>query len=399
MKNYLLKNLYFSALRIGLLALTFIITSHANAENRHALVIGNGAYGSGHDLINPRNDAIAIAKKLNSIGYTVHTGQALLELNLDQFNNELDAFLGSIEDGSSVLVYYAGHGSASQGTNYLIPILPDGVKLRSDSDIRNHSVSIEGILERVEFRNPSGVNVLFFDACRDAPIENFSRSINMTGLAELDSRRQPQGSFIGFSTEYGRIAEDGEPDGHSPFAQAMLNNLDSRAGLPVELFYKSVADEVHNATNGNQFPIQEPKILGEHCLAECQTQSQISLAESTIPSIGYFNLLTKPSNAKVCYRVDGEWNDWQCGEQVGVPFGKSLSIKATADKYKEFTGTTQLNTPDQRLNIELERKRNNFGLKVAGVVAAVLVTGFLVSQIDSGGSDDGFPITLTPPPQ
>jgi len=258
------------AAQMCVLLLLFIATGNANAQNRHALVIGNSEYGSGFDLINPRNDALSIAEKLKSIGYNVHTEQALLDLELDPFNDELDRFLSEVEDGSSVMVYYAGHGAASQGSNFVIPILPDGVKLRSEADIRNHSVSLEGIVERVESRNPSGVNVFIFDACRDAPVENFSRSINMTGLTALDNRRQPQGSFIGFSTEYGQIAEDGPVDGNSPFATAMLNNLDRRAGLPIELFYKGVGDEVYRATNGKQFPIQEPKILGEYCLAQCE---------------------------------------------------------------------------------------------------------------------------------
>lgn len=384
-------------LQLLLLSMMFIFAGNAYSQNRHALVIGNSAYTSGHQLVNPRNDALAIAEKLQEIGYTVHTNQALLDLQLDPFNDALDNFLGSVEDGASVLVYYAGHGSASLGTNYLIPILPDGVKLRSDSDIRNHSVSIEGILERVEARNPTGVNVFFFDACRDAPVENFSRSINMTGLANLDSRRQPQGSFIGFSTEYGNIAMDGTANGHSPFAQAMLNNLDQFAGLPIELFYKNVGDDVYNATNGSQFPIQEPKIRGEYCLVDCV--SQTSLHQLGTPSIGYFNLITEPANAEVCYLVDGEWDNWLCGNNVGVPFGKPVSIKATASKHKPYYASAQLNTPNQQLFIDMERKSNR-GIKVLGTVAAVLFTGLVISQMAGDDSDDeGYSITLTPPPQ
>lgn len=398
MRNNLKRKPAHLALQLWLLSMLFIIAGNVQAQDRHALVIGNSEYTSGHQLLNPRNDALAIANKLQDIGYTVHTNQALLDLQLDPFNNALDNFLSTIEDGASVLVYYAGHGSASLGTNYLIPILPNGVKLRSDSDIRNHSVSIEGILERVEARNPSGVNVFFFDACRDAPVENFSRSINMTGLAHLDSRRQPQGSFVGFSTEYGSIAMDGDANGHSPFAQAMLNNLDQYAGLPIELFYKNVGDDVYDATKGNQFPIQEPKIRGEYCLVDCI--SQTSLSQSSAPTIGYFNLATKPANAEVCYLVDGEWDNWLCGDQVGLPFGKSVSIKATANKYKPYYTNVRLNAPNQRLVIDMERKSSR-GIKILGTVAAVLVGGLLVSQ--KSGSDssdnDGYSITLTPPPQ
>ena len=166
--------------------LSLLFHSHAHSAPRHALVVGNSDYGDTYRLINPLRDPTAIAAKLADIGYTVHRNGPLLELDLESFNNELNSFLSTIEDGANTLIYYAGHGAASGGLNYLIPILPQGVVLRSESDIRNRSISLQDILERVERRNPSGVNVLFFDACRDAPVENLTRSANLSGLTSMD---------------------------------------------------------------------------------------------------------------------------------------------------------------------------------------------------------------------
>ena len=73
----------------------FSISSTAYSASRQALVIGNSNYGSGHGLVTPLNDSTAIADKLAAIGYQVHGGGAQLDLNLDQFNNEIDAFLSS----------------------------------------------------------------------------------------------------------------------------------------------------------------------------------------------------------------------------------------------------------------------------------------------------------------
>jgi len=194
---------------LSLLTLTSGFSSLAYAVERHALIIGNSAYGSGFTLANPQNDTNAIAAKLDSIGYKVHQSRALHDLN------------------------------------YLIPILPDGVTLRSEADIRNRSVSLQSVLDRVSQRNNAGVNVLFVDACRDAPVVD-ERSINMSGLTSLDNRYQPQGTFIGFSTEY---------------------------------------DDVYRSTDGKQFPIQEPKIRGSYCIVECSTlNNQTEAFTATAPT-------------------------------------------------------------------------------------------------------------------
>ena len=253
-------------LMVGFVLLVSSFSAHAT---RHALVIGNSDYGSSYGLVTPLSDSTAVANKLASIGYQVHGGGARVDLDLESFNSEIDAFLDSIEDGATTLIYYAGHGAVSDGSNYLIPILPEGVRLRSGSDIRNRSVLLQGIVERVERKNPTGVNVFFIDACRDAPVENFSRTINLTGLTDIDSASQPRGSFIGFSTEYGKIALDGDPSGNSPFAAALLGSLNTHAMAPIELFFKSVTEQVYDDTEGEQFPIQESKLIGEHCIIDC----------------------------------------------------------------------------------------------------------------------------------
>lgn len=332
------------AMMIALLFMCAMGSAQAQAtvqdQDRHALIIGNSNYGSGFDLVNPKNDAAAIANKLSTIGYRVHTGSALYDLSLDGFNREIDDFLDSIKDGASVLIYYAGHGSATDNSNYLIPILPSGVTLRTNSDIRDRSISIESILERVENANPSGVNVYFIDACRDAPVSN-SRSINLTGLTALDNRYQPRGSFIGFSTEYGKLAEDGVGSLYSPFATAVLNNLDTKASAPIELFYKGVSEEVYRATDGKQYPIQEPKIRGEYCLVKCDVQA---INEQPFPSAPAGNI----ANSDV------------------------------------------VNEP--------EPQKKSTMLKVAGAVAAVILTGLLISAGDSESDpNDGYQLTLTPP--
>jgi len=368
-------------------------TNDAKSETRHALIIGNSNYGSGFSLSNPFNDVTAIAEKLSSIGFVIHKDRALVDLQIDEFNNEIDSFLRSVEDGSSVLIYYAGHGSASAGENFLIPILPDGVKLRTESDIRNRSISLSSILERVQRYNSTGINALFIDACRDAPVENFSRSINLTGLTSLDTRWQPQGSFVGFSTEYGKIAVDGDGTEYSPFASAMLNNLDTRADAPIELFFKSVSNEVYQMTSGQQFPIQEPKIRGDYCLIPCKS---VEVDTEANLEFGYLTVVTEPKSAEVCYRVEGEWENWNCGQQMVLPVDKPINMRVTAKNYQVYKTTTVLRDPEQQLMVTLTRESRR-AYKIAGAIAAIVVTGLLISNRSDSSSGDGYQITLTTP--
>ena len=364
----------------------------SGASDRHALVIGNSAYGGSFDLINPRSDAEAIASTLSSLGYRVHGGGAQFDLTLDVLNNTIDQFLSAVEDGSSTFIYYAGHGAAATGSNYLIPILPEGVILKSDADIRDRSVSLQSILERVEASNPSGTNVLFFDACRDAPVDNLSRSINFSGLTTLDTARQPRGSFVGFSTEYGDIALDGDSAGNSPFAAAVLNSLKNSSTAPIELFYKDVVNQVYDATNGQQFPIAESKIRGRpHCIVDCQETTSPSSANN----FGTLSVNTTPMEATVCYLIDG-WDRPNCGPQMVLPLNQDIRVTVSAKGYKPTTTLTRLTDTRQQIRIDLEKNRKSHLKIIGGVAAAVIAAGLLLSR-DSGSDNETYSITVNPP--
>jgi len=365
----------------------YFLSAQAHADERHALIIGNSDYGSRYSLINPLKDSTAIANKLASIGYKVHGDGPLLDLKLEQFEDAIDSFLANVEDGSSTLIYYAGHGATSRGNNYLIPILPEGIRLRSDADIRDRSVSLQGVLERVEASNPTGVNVFLFDACRDAPVESSTRNINLTGLASIDTGKQPRGSFVGFSTEYGQLALDGDVSGNSPFAAAVLDNLDVAAAAPIELFFKSVTDQVYDLTDGAQFPIQEAKLRGTHCIIECQT-----ITSNIAPSdFGYLDVNAKPLDSEVCYRIDS-WTTWNCGSQVPLPLNKEVMVRVTAKGHKTFTTAQRLTSPRQQITVALDPSGNHTWKIIGGVAAAVAIGALLSSGGGSGGSSgDGNP--------
>jgi hypothetical protein len=99
----------------------------AAQERRTALVIGNSAYQKS-PLVNPVNDAQAMAATLGSLGFTV---PKLENASKGQMANAIRQFGDTIKLGGVGLFYFAGHGVQVNGENFLIPV---------DDDIRHYRV-------------------------------------------------------------------------------------------------------------------------------------------------------------------------------------------------------------------------------------------------------------------
>lgn len=98
----------------------FPITGHSSVQARYALVIGNGDCSKGK-LKNPANDANDMADLFASLGYKVYSGGALVDIGLTQMKNVVENFASDLPDGASAVYYFAGHGMADGGDNYLLP--------------------------------------------------------------------------------------------------------------------------------------------------------------------------------------------------------------------------------------------------------------------------------------
>jgi uncharacterized caspase-like protein len=87
------------------------------AEQRVALVIGNGAYQSAPELSNSRNDADDISEQLKRVGFAVIDGR---DLDRSAMHAALGRFAQRIRGSEAALVYYSGHGLQINGQNYLV---------------------------------------------------------------------------------------------------------------------------------------------------------------------------------------------------------------------------------------------------------------------------------------
>lgn len=238
---------------------------------RHALVIGNANY-SREPLLNPENDANAMASLLFSLGFEV---TRMLNFRRDEVGASLEAFANRIGRGDSVVVFYAGHGLQVRGENYLLAI---DANLRSEFDVALNGISVSSLLARIDERG-AGVKILLLDACRNNPYAFRNRSTGTTGLARM-GEFAPSGTLIGFSTRPGGLAEDGDSS-NSLFVQSLLQHLAS-PGVAVETALKRVQADVYRRTQGRQEPWMEGGIRGDFVFAPAIVAPPILAGEAGV---------------------------------------------------------------------------------------------------------------------
>src|ERR1700730_9371680 len=230
----------------------------AKAERRVAFVVGNGAYKNVEPLPNPPIDAKAIAGTLRNVGFEVVEGT---NLTRDEMTERLLDFGKKAQGADVALFFYAGHGIAISGTNYLLPIDAD---IKSEMDVKlGAAINIDLTLDQT--MGDAKVKLVFLDACRDNPFaakmksNSATRSVNVqTGLAEMKSG---EGTLIAFATGPGQTALDGQEGTNSPFTRALLANI-ATPGVEIQQAMTKVRAQVNEETNKGQLPWGHTNLIG-----------------------------------------------------------------------------------------------------------------------------------------
>jgi formylglycine-generating enzyme required for sulfatase activity len=210
----------------------------ATEEQRIALVIGNNNYQGANwpVLRNPINDARAMQTVLKSVGFEVSylengTRQAMLD--------SVAALTKKIRSSQTVaLLFYAGHGTESDGKNWLVPI---DDKSSCRDEIVNNCVSLDYIQNKLKDRG-AVFNILISDACRTPTVRFECTPVGRSGERVGFVPFKAKGSFIAFSTAPNQIALDGKGN-NSPYTSALVKALET-PGLPIESVFKQVAIEM-----------------------------------------------------------------------------------------------------------------------------------------------------------
>lgn len=252
----------------------------AKADKRVAFVVGNGAYKNVAQLPNPPIDAKAMASVLRNVGFEVVEGT---NLTRDKMTERLLEF-GKKAQGADVAVFfYAGHGIAISGTNYLLPVDAD---IKSEMDVKlGSAINIDLTLDQT--MGDAKVKLVFLDACRDNPFaakiksNSPTRSVSVqSGLAEMKSG---EGTLIAFATGPGQTALDGQEGTNSPFTRALIAHITS-PGVEIQQAMTEVRAQVNEETNKGQLPWGHTNLIGSVYLNPAAAPAASSSAPAAVAS-------------------------------------------------------------------------------------------------------------------
>jgi hypothetical protein len=237
----------------------FLVSGNAAlADKRVAFVVGNGAYRNVAPLPNPAVDAKSMAALLRNVGFDVVEGT---NLTRDKMTEKLLDFGKRAEGADVALFFYAGHGIAVNGTNYLLPVDAD---LKSEMDVKlGAAINVDLTLEQT--MADAKVKLVFLDACRDNPFAAKLRSVKATRSLSVESglvdMKSGEGTLIAFATGPGQTALDGEAGTNSPFTRALLANI-AAPGVEIQQAMTRVRAQVNEETNKNQLPWGHTDLIG-----------------------------------------------------------------------------------------------------------------------------------------
>lgn len=209
------------------IVVTALIATPAQAEKRVALVIGNDQYPNlpaDRQLLKAANDADAIGDALAKLGFTVIRGK---NLGRQAMIERLAEFTAQLGPGDTAAFFYAGHGVAISGVNYLVPSDIPTVTADAESRVRGNSIAEGDIVAEIQ-NKAARVALLILDACRDNPFPRTgTRSIgNTRGLADA---RPARGIFTIYSAGIGQSAldrlEKNDPNRNSVFTRIFVQQL------------------------------------------------------------------------------------------------------------------------------------------------------------------------------
>jgi uncharacterized protein len=248
------------ALPLILLALASGTFAETRAKDRVALVFGMAGYTNVTALKNTINDAGALARTLEEIGFQV---DIRMDATKDEALAALESFAFRAETADIALIYFAGHGVSVQGTTFLIPV---DAKVREAKDIVAASVTMDQMLAAVD--GARKMSIVILDSCRDNPFPDVidlrdpevAKGLT-TGKGGLAAPSPDRGTLVAFAARDGAVALDGTGE-NSPFNVALRDNI-LKPNVEIGLLFRQVRDDVLAATANQQEPATYGSLPGE----------------------------------------------------------------------------------------------------------------------------------------
>jgi hypothetical protein len=310
-------------------------------EPKVALVVGNSSFPKSKyfaDLDNPKNDVKAVAKKLRKLGFKVLEGYNLSDLELQEKLDHFYSLLKSKKEGVG-LFYFAGHGIEVNGINYLIP---SDISVKDVKYVPYRSTPLNPIVESMN-KTGKRLNIAVLDACRENPFT--SRGNNKRGgLAPFSA----SGTFIAYSAESGKFAEDGTGQTLSPFAKAFVKHIEKPQ--KIEEFFKDVRVDVYKDTDGEQTPVTQNLIRGDFYFKLPSESDFVTPEEPKISAKNRIYVSTTPSGARVrILNIRPKYFDG-----IDLKTDKAL-IEVTKSGYKKYLKWHRNLKDEAVISVELEK--------------------------------------------
>ncbi len=234
--------------------------------SRQALVIGNSAYADA-PLVNPVNDARAVAGLLDQAGFTVSSH---LNATRADMLEAIERFAAQVRKSETkqVMLYFAGHGVQLDWRNYLLPV---DAKAASAEQLRASCVDLNQLIGELG-KSKGKTFIIMLDACRNDPFGSAYRP-QQAGLSQFDA---PVGSLLAYATSPGNVASDGSGQ-NGLYTENLLREL-SVKGARIEDALKRVRLNVRLASQGAQIP-WETTSLEEDIFIFRDGQRKLSEAE------------------------------------------------------------------------------------------------------------------------
>jgi uncharacterized caspase-like protein len=208
---------------------------------KQALVIGNSGYRNVPLLVNPGNDAKAIAAALAESGFAVTT---VLDADRPRMAEAIQAYVAALQARKSVgLFYYAGHGVQLDWRNFLLPV---DAAIGKVEDIPAQCLDVTDLIGGIK-RAANPMNVIILDACRENPFGGVR--VEQKGLSQMDA---PPGTLLAYATAPGNLASDGT-GANGLYTENLLREMRVREAK-IEDVFKRVRLNVRLASRGAQIP-------------------------------------------------------------------------------------------------------------------------------------------------
>jgi formylglycine-generating enzyme required for sulfatase activity len=286
------------------------MTLASTSEKRIALVIGNSDYMSS-PLLNPMNDAISMEAALNDCNFNV---TRRLNLNRKSMFEVIREFGNRLKRADVGLFYFAGHALQVKGENYLIPI---GANVKNEDEVRFECLEASMVTSKMETA-ANKLNIIILDACRDNPFRSFRSS--SSGLAEM---KAPVGTVIQYATAPGSRAIDFDESSEKNglYTSKLLKYIQT-PGLEINMMFRKVRQEVHQASQKQQTPWESNSLMGGAFYFKPLLASGSHTIVKPQPSMktGAVHIETTPSQADIY--INNQYRGQSALDLQGIKPGK-----------------------------------------------------------------------------